>query len=152
MSNSIEALEGVNVNDRSAVVFLVNPKSRFINAKGVFDEYDKDGQRPLKHSATLFVDGHSHRRRHHGWDQSQRGGKYTRCYVLKAPPDIRYYGFLTNPAVSNPRLQVCVLVHFDTKNQPETDFSILDKILRLIESKSVTNSLIEFFKPKGKKK
>ena len=144
MPFTIEALPGVNVNDYRAVVFLIDPNSRFINGKDIFDTLDERDQNHLKHSATLFVGRISNRGRHHGWNQSVNRGQYVRCYVLKAPPNKRYYGFLCHPASNNARLEVFVLVRFATKDRRETDFTILDKVIRLMENPATIKELEKF--------
>lgn len=152
MPITISPLKGVNTNDRRMVVFLVNSEIKFINAFDTYENNEERDQQNLQYSATLFVDRLPQSKRHHGWDQTQKNGRYVACYVLKTPNDGRYYGHLCHPSTSNSRLQVLVLVHFALKEGADTNFTLLDKVIEIMETATVAKALAELFNPKGKSK
>jgi hypothetical protein len=57
---------------------------------------------------------------YHGWEKTQYGGKYTNCWVFKAPGN-RLYGFLCHPKSPEDKpYELCVLVLHDDKYAHKT--------------------------------
>jgi hypothetical protein len=79
---------------------------------------------------------------------------YKECFTFKwkdAGTYHRFYGFLINPRPeSDPRFQVCVLVAYASKNDENTDFTILDKIIRLRAREEITQAVKRLFPDEGR--
>ncbi|TAN44119.1 MAG: hypothetical protein EPN22_08100 [Nitrospirae bacterium] len=65
--------------------------------------------------------------RYHGWNKTEFGGRYTKCFVFKYKQH-RLYGFLCNPKDDDNRYQICILVCHAIKKDHETDKSELDYV------------------------
>lgn len=63
------------------------------------------------------------KKRYHGWTASEYDGRYNCCFVFKGNAkqrQLRLYGFLCHPKRTNPRFELCVLVHPAYKDRDET--------------------------------
>jgi hypothetical protein len=63
------------------------------------------------------------KKRYHGWTASEFEGKFRDCFVFKGGASsrkLRLYGFLCHPKRTNPRFELCVLVHPAYKEGNET--------------------------------
>lgn len=130
----VEAAPGhppVDRNRRRGVAFLVSDKDAKVTAKQGFARLTKDATRKLHTGIDYWLGGYKNPRLFHGWDKSEFGGKYDNCFVFKSRDDKqahRFYGFLCNPSERQPRFQLCVLLFHETKDENETDETILKRI------------------------
>ena len=98
-----------------------------------------------------WIDGKIEKKWYHGWDRSEFQGKYTNCFVFKCKEkrsEHRFYGFLYNPKLSNPRYQICVLVVHAFKNEWATDETDLKEVERIRTTPAVKKVIDDFFKEK----
>jgi hypothetical protein len=138
---------------RRAVVFLRHPGAGYANVAEEFERASTTVQRYFNTSFDYWVDEHIKKKRYHGWDQSQYGGKYKDCFVFKCSErnaEHRLYGFLFHPkAPEDSRFQVCVLALHARKNEWRTDETELKRVRELSEREEVTRVIKELFsKPK----
>lgn len=94
-----------------------------------------------------WIDGGVRDNYFHGWPNLP---KYKHCFGFKWKDRCqchRMYGFLIHPTPQrNPRFEVCVLVSDVVKNEWETDFSELDRIVSLRNDRAVQIAINELFK------
>ena len=116
---------------RRGVGFLTAKNSKDINAKSIFDGLVDKKQRYMLSSFDSWIGGQNIIRRYHGWDKSEFGGKYIKCYVFKLKDNRvgqRFYGFLCNPIPDKPYYELCVLISRVIKKEHETDATALAHI------------------------
>jgi hypothetical protein len=112
-----------------------NEKKRFLNS---FDAWCANISRP---------------KRYHGWDKSEQNGRYADCFVFKGKENassLRLYGFLCHPKSTDPRFLMCALAHYAYKNEKETDFAELDRVLRIMQTEGIMQSIKAYFKGASK--
>jgi len=113
---------------KRAVAFLKDPQDKFVNGLDVFSEIDQDIKRGLNTGIQQWIQFRNAPKRHHGWDQNEHGGAFTKCYVFKhTGKKARMYGYLVHPKKDH-RAILCVLIHYDTKTEDEADVTMLGKL------------------------
>jgi len=119
-------------DQRRGLAFLVYPKGSRVTAGDSFDGLPQQIKRKLHTAMDYWLGGFDNRpTHHHGWDKSQFSGKYVMLWVFKCRDDQaghRLYGFLQNPDPKRPRLRLCILVEYASKDQDETDEAILRRV------------------------
>lgn len=149
-SYSITFIEGLPITLRG-VVFLESEEDSRVDAKKVFDALKqtkggKDQERLILNRFSLWINGGRHDKYHHGWPNEPEN---KHCYVFKwkhRQRDNRFYGFLCNPKPkTDARLQICVLVSHDYKNQRLTDPRHKALANELRETQSVKDAIAEQF-------
>lgn len=146
----------VTSNLHRGVVFLVLDDKK-VTAKHSFDKLNDNTKRHFRTRFDAWRDGKNNPKWYHGWNSSEFGGKYIRCFVFKCKErrlQQRLYGFLCNPNLFNNRgYLVCVLVTHALKKEHETDTAYLDdveKIRKLFINSStlldLNKSINDFFK------
>lgn len=119
-------------DQRRGLAFLVYPKESRVTAKDSFHGLPIQIKRKLHTAMDYWLGGFDNKpAHHHGWDKSQYSGKYVMLWVFKCRADQaghRLYGFLQNPDPKRPRLRLCVLVEYASKDQNETDEAILRRV------------------------
>ncbi len=141
----IEILAGIQQHhDRRKIVFLTSVDRR-VTAKPVFDSFiGTDVERAFKTRFDAWIDNQPPKpHRYHGWNKSEFGGRYSRCFVFKNPPH-RLYGFLCHPKKTDRRFEACVLVKHAEKRRDETDEMEL-KTVEEIRNMLVVEKALEAF-------
>lgn len=117
---------------RRGLAFLVYPKNKTVTAKDGFSRLPDQTRKKLHTSMDYWLAGFDNKPgHHHGWNKSEFSGKYQRLWVFKCRDDQaghRLYGFMQNPDPRLPGLRLCVLVEYASKDQNETDASILQRV------------------------
>jgi len=129
-------------NKRRSVGFLICADEK-VNAFSVYNELPSSQN--LKTSFDYWLMNKPNIKRFHGWDKSSFGGKSVHCYVFKVEQR-RFYGFLCNPNVKDPRYQLCVLVLHDNKKQHETDETDLRRVEEFRSHPVVRSTITEMFR------
>jgi hypothetical protein len=136
---------------KRGVAFLISEEDRRITAKPAFDGLENTAERGLRTRFDAWVGGQppkSHR--YHGWDRSEFGGRYTKCFVFKytaGPWGHHLYGFLCHPkAPHNARYEVCVLVSYVRKRQSDTDATDLRRVEEIRTTVAVQEAVNNYFK------
>jgi hypothetical protein len=104
--------------------FLVSDDGR-VTARERFTRLTKNERRWLETSFDWWIDWVINKKRFHGWDRSEFGGKYTNCFVFKLD-EHRFYGFLCHPKSGSPKPEdnkyyFCVLVTYAAKHEWNTE-------------------------------
>lgn len=144
----IELVAGIRKNDRRAVAFLECKSMAWVNAKVVFDGLGEKQKKTLLTRFDHWIDGFNYPKYFHGWNLSEHGGRYTRCFVFKLPArgsNMRFYGFLEHPA-KDQRFVLCVPAIHTWKDQWETEESDLKRIIALKNEKAVAQALKDLYK------
>lgn len=122
---------------KRSVCFLVSDENKN-NAKNKFDNLRDSDERGLRVRFDYWVNGRDdYPKYYHGWDKSEFGGKYARCFVFKRNSH-RFYGFLCNPKKSNPGYQLCVLICHDIKKGNKTHKSKLNYTEKMRNNEEIT--------------
>ncbi|MEK6777750.1 MAG: hypothetical protein AABY87_12865 [bacterium] len=132
---------------RRGVAFLIS-RDRKVTAKTFFDNLDRNSTtyRMLMTRFDAWRDGQPNQNsRYHGWNQSEFGGKYTKCFVFKYKAQ-RLYGFLYNPKPSDRSYQVCIVVKHAVKNKNETDETDLKNVEEIRTTLDVQRAINNYFK------
>src|SRR5208337_3720192 len=110
----------------------IHPKDKRVTAKDGFSGLPDQIKKKLHTSMDYWLGGFDNKpSHHHGWDKSEYSGKYVMLWVFKCRDDQaghRLYGFMQNPDPTRPRLRLCVLVEYASKDQHQTDESILQRL------------------------
>jgi hypothetical protein len=123
-------LEVVTSNNHRGIIFLLVNDKR-VTIRDSFASLNKNIERHFRSRFDAWRDGINKHEWYHGWDSSEFGGKYIRCFVFKCKEKHshhRLYGFLCNPDILNRRFLVCILVNHAKKNKHQTDVTFLDDI------------------------
>ena len=129
---SVCRVDGLRQSTRRAVALLCAHGNRKVNAEEKFRRLKPNPKRALMVRMDYWISGGTHDGYFHGWPNDLR---YKDCFVFKWKENRtnqRMYGFVCNPADSNPRFQLCVLAIHATKTDHETDRSELDRIVELM--------------------
>ena len=149
MTYKIEFVAGEHHPKRS-VCFLISDDKK-INAKREFDKLSKKNdskEKALRSRFDWWRDNQPNKpHRYHGWDKSEFGGKFTKCFVFKANPH-RLYGFLTNPKPSDQSYQICALVCHAEKNKHESDETDLKRVEKFRTIMAIQKAIKKKFKGK----
>ncbi|MBE3086864.1 MAG: hypothetical protein IMZ64_11685 [Bacteroidetes bacterium] len=117
-------------NATRAVAILISPDGK-IAANATFNQLNVKEKSWLQVSFDHWcVNREWIPKRYHGWTGSEFDGKYKRCFVFKGNAKqrkLRLYGFLCHPKESNPRFELCILVHPSYKEGDETYEPDLEK-------------------------
>lgn len=141
ISCSIKIRAGLK-HARRAVAFLEQHSASYVDIKSAFDRLKASAQRYHLKSFDFYLGNHKNDDRHHGWNQSQHGGKYTNCYVFKNVSEgERLYGFICRPKKDNPQFEMCVLVLYAKKKRWSTDTAELDRANRMRTNPDVLAAL-----------
>lgn len=122
---------------------------RRVTAHDVFDRLSETTVRHFRTRFDAWLDWKVNPKWYHGWDSSEFGGQYTKCFVFKCKENKnqrRLYGFLCNPKISNKNYQVCVLVCHAFKNEHETDRSDLKTVEEIRTLFLVQETIKNFFR------
>ncbi len=146
----LRPIPGIRISERRAVVFLESStEENNIDAHSAYLGFAQDLQRGINKAFELFVDGvDSNDRRHHGWDKSQSGGRYTCCHVFKHD-QTRLYGIKGHSDTQHPRFEVCALVECAQKTKNDTDESIMKRLVMIAASQEFKRALTDYGCPHG---
>ncbi len=128
------------------VVLLVDRKGdKFLNLDIEFGKAKNDIKRGINTAIEKWKLNQPDKKRHHGWDVTQHDGDCTDCYVFKHKAKrVRVYGYLIHPKPLS-RVVCCVLMHYATKNEDETDTRILNDLIRLGTNIELKKQVEEFY-------
>ena len=116
---------GIRMSSGRAIGFLEG--HRDLNAASSYSKFSETVFNSMNENMQRWVDGHDKpKTRFHGFKDRQ-DKKYRDCFVFKHQQH-RLYGFLCNPKKDVPSFQLCVLSTYDTKNEWETDETILQEV------------------------
>jgi hypothetical protein len=110
--------------------FLEHPEDPQLNGRQVFRGLGQKSRYTVDSRFDHWISGNNGPTAwFHGWANTP---KYKECFVFKwderRQPQ-RLYGFLCNPVPkTSPRFRLCVLIYHDTKNETQTNFTILDRV------------------------
>lgn len=124
-------------------MFLTSEDDKFVNVAEAFDAMDWKLREDFQASFSWWTKGHINKKRYHGWDKSEHGGRFTECFVFKRrKPSWRLYGFLCHPMLWRPEYLSVVLVHaYLGKDKFETDLRVLQRVEELRQDKAVVDAL-----------
>jgi hypothetical protein len=129
-----------------AIGFLESDTDQTLNGQSQFEALKPVREREVRTRFDFWISGGRNPRLFHGWPDLT---KYKECFTFKWRENRqhqRLYGFLHHPKPkSRPRFQLCVLVYFDTKNEDETDFSILNDLNQLRKDSFVIAAISKEF-------
>lgn len=112
------------------VSFLVNSGDKHCNAKSVFDSLKKPAKKAVRHAFRAWLDHHDRLTwLFHGWPSHP---KYKGCFTFKWSEHSRmhrFYGFLQNANEYEQGFQLCVLIVHAVKDEKDTDFAELDRVI-----------------------
>lgn len=123
-------IEVVTSNNHRGVIFLLVDDKK-VTIRDAFAGLKKNIERQFRSRFDAWRDGINKHEWYHGWNSSEFGGKYIRCFVFKCKEGHlhhRLYGFLCNPDLNNKRFHVCILVNHAKKNKHQTDVTFLDDV------------------------
>lgn len=130
-----------------SVAFLVSDDTR-VTAKDIFDGLSNNIERHFRTRFDAWVGGQINNNLFHGWNKTQFGGKYIKCFVFKCKDNRenrRFYGFLCNPKAQDRQYQVCVLVNHAYKSRHETDIANLEDVEKIRTSFMVQKAVSDYF-------
>ena len=128
-----------------AVAILISSDGK-VGANAAFDRLDRKEKAWFHVSFDYWrANQVGNNRRYHGWTKSQFQGKYCGCFVFKHS-QLRLYGFLYHPIKTNPRFEVCVLIHPAYKDRDETDPADLERTLQTGTKPEVVNAIEDHFR------
>lgn len=148
-SYAISAIPGLRANGRRAIGLLQDPADTSIDAAARFRALRPKNERTVRARMDYWIDGGHRNEYFHGWPQNLQ---YKECFVFKwaeRKVNCRLYGFLCHPRKTHPSFQACILCYYDTKNRPDTDLAILDRINELRTDAGVINELERAFADQG---
>ena len=148
MKYEIEMMTEKNHPQRG-VAFLVSDEDKRFTTKDTFDKLDNTKcDKSLRTRFDYWRDGQPNKKGHHGWNKSEFGGHYTKCYVFKCDQN-RFYGFLCHPRKEDaPRYEACIIVKYAKKKEHETDESELKFVEEIRTNFDVQKTVQDFFKVK----
>jgi hypothetical protein len=132
------------------VGFLEHSSVSYVNVTTTFSTLNDNTQRTLNTRMDTWATGAFDHKTEwfHRWDQSEFGGAYTDCIVLRARND-RLYGFVCHPKEPiDPRYWFCVLVLHAKKHQWATDVTELKRAKAMSGDKSVAEAVQRLFPKK----
>ena len=148
-TNKFEVFEVEGVNFETSELRILgiidSEDEKFLNVRSEYEKAEESVLNGIRYAIQVWMQGKPMPKRHHGWDVSAYGGKYTSCYVFKhTAKQVRVYGYLFHPS-KNSRIVICCLMHFTTKNEHETDESILDDLVRVGSLEDAKSAVEKFF-------
>jgi len=123
---TVKIIAGQTHGHRS--VALLDYPLPHVNAIECFENLNVDNDRYHRKSFDMWLGNHHRPRRYHGWNRSEHGGKYTKCYVFKHVDEAeRFYGFLCHIKDGHPAHETCVLVLRAEKKTWKADTTELER-------------------------
>ncbi len=135
-------------DQRRGLAFLVHPRDKRVTAKDGFIGLPDQIKKKLYTSMDYWLGGFDNKpSNHHGWNKSEYSGKYQMLWVFKCRDDQsghRLYGFMQNPDPARPKLRLCVLVEYASKDQHQTDETILQRVELTRNQPSVIQAVADY--------
>jgi hypothetical protein len=136
---------GIRISSGRAVGFLEGHPD--LNAGSSHAAFRQKVRDEMNVNIQRWTDGHDlPKTRFHGFTS---GRDYRECFVFKHK-EHRLYGFLCNPRKEVPGFRLCVLTTYVTKNEWETDESVLKEV-EVWRTRLVTQEALQRFYPEPKK-
>ena len=143
---AVRVVEGLQASNRRAIAFLECASDAAIDASRVFEELDITKERQLRSRFDHWIGNGTNDEWFHGFPNDR---EHKDCFTFKWKENRqrhRFYGFLPNARpLDDPRFQVCVLAYHAAKNTWETDYTILDRCIRLLQNPDVSRAIITAF-------
>ncbi len=131
---------------REVLLLRTDPPSGFVNAAVFLDAQKGVEFKNFMRAFDSWIAGQNNKRRHHGFDKSEYGGRYTHCYVFKDSAEGgRLYGLLKNPKPDDRRFQACVVVHHTHKKEWRTDEAVLKGVSDWNDKEEVIKAIEEYY-------
>lgn len=141
---------GIRMSSGRAIGFLEGYPD--LNAASSYAQFQGKLLNEMNANMQRWVDGHNKpKTRFHGF-KDRDDKKYRDCFVFKHQQH-RLYGFLCHPKKDVPSFQLCVLTTYVTKNEWETDETVLKEVelwrTRLVTQQAIKGVYPDPVQPKG---
>ena len=108
-----------------------------LSAGPFFEGLQGTAEREFRDHFDMWLDGQEFKKYFHGWDVPE----FRDCFEFKRQNQ-RLFGFKCHPSPhTNPRLLLCALGYYDTKEGEEADKAMLGRVNRLRDDDAVTQAI-----------
>jgi hypothetical protein len=142
MPKCLIRIESQLTHAHRSVAIVKEHGSASVNIGPIFAGLKLSEERYYRKSFEYWVGGFHINERFHGWNKTQHGGKYTKCFVFKnVSQAARLYGFLCRPKPADSDYEMCILVLFAQKKKWKTDTGELERAKAMINDPDILNAL-----------
>ena len=143
---AVRVVDGLQPSSRRAIAFLECASDAAIEAREIFDGLSTTKEREVRSRFDHWISNGTNDDWFHGFPNDR---EHKDCFTFKWKENRqchRFYGFLSNAKpIEEPRFQACVLAYHAIKNTWQTDYTILDRCIRLFQNPDVIRAIITAF-------